>query len=256
MSLERKRTLFQTPELSRRPELNGEVDRYLTYLTRDKARPDNTVAAYSNDLSQLCEHLGLRDTPFDWNSVARARLVGFVSSLEEKDYASATVARKIASVKSYFHWLTAVGIVKADPTIGLETPTVTRSFSRLLNEDEIAALLAAPEARGGSEAKRDAALLQLLSATGMRVSEMLALTREDISLTADYVRCMTPGHERQIPFDLKTHGVIQKYLDAQGVLTKHAETATLFVNHRGEGLTRQGFCRFLKDMLVLWGCLE
>jgi len=241
MGLEREGKLFQTPELSRHPELNGEVNRYLTYLIIYRDRPENTIFAYRNDLSQLCKYLDLSNTPFDWNTVTGVRLDGFLCSLEEDNYAPATVARKIASVKSFFHWLKAVGRIEVDPTDVLEVPKVADSSSKLLKKDEIAVLLAAPEARGGSEAKRDSAMLQLLGATGMRVSEMLALTREDVNLTVNYVRCLTPRHEREIPFDLKTHDAIQKYLE--GV---HAETDTLFVNHRGERLTRGGFWLILK----------
>jgi integrase/recombinase XerD len=180
--------------------------------------------------------------------VSKQRLVAFIGSLKEKGYASATLARKIAAVKSYFHWLTAEGVVKQDPTDSLDSPKVGKTLPRTLTPEEVDALLASPNAKIGPEAVRDSAMLRLLYATGMRVSEMMSLDVEDVDLASDYVRCLgKAGRERHIPFDVKTHQALQEYLgNSRPILTRHGTTTALFVNHRGERLTRQGFWLILK----------
>jgi integrase/recombinase XerD len=242
--------------------LQREIERYLSYLVNDKGSSENTVAAYRNDLSQLYEHLrtvrtpgrqlsvvsGGEDDAFNWGAINKARLIGFLGSLKEKGYASATLARKIAAVKSYFHWLTAEGLVKNDPTDSLDSPKVGKTLPRTLSPEEVDRLLTMPITKIGPEATRDSAMLRLLYATGMRVSEMMSLDVEDVDLASDYVRCLgKAGRERHIPFDHKTHLALQEYLQgSRTILTRHRETAALFVNHRGERLTRQGFWLILK----------
>jgi integrase/recombinase XerD len=235
-----------------------EIDRYLNYLVGEKGSSDNTVAAYRNDLSQLREFLrtngrplavvGGGDDGFNWTAVNKTRLLAFLSSLKEKGYASATLARKVAAVKSFFHWLTAEGLVKVDPTDNLDSPKVGKTLPRTLAPDEVDSLLRAPTGRTGPEALRDGAMLRLLYATGMRVSEMMSLNIEDVDLASDYVRCLgKAGRERHIPYDQRTHQVLDEYLQtARPILTRHGETPALFVNHRGERLTRQGFWLILK----------
>jgi integrase/recombinase XerD len=242
--------------------LQRDIERYLSYLVNDKGSSENTVAAYRNDLSQLYEHLrtvrtpgrqlsvvsGGEDDSFNWGAVNKARLVAFLGSMKEKGYASATLARKIAAVKSFFHWLTAEGMVKSDPTDSLDSPKVGKTLPRTLSPEEVDGLLLAPLAKIGPEATRDSAMLRLLYATGMRVSEMMSLDVEDVDLASDYVRCLgKAGRERHIPFDHKTHQALQEYLTgSRPILTRHGENAALFVNHRGERLTRQGFWLILK----------
>ncbi len=240
--------------------MQREIDRYLSYLVNEKSSSENTIAAYRNDLSQLYDYLRTNGRPlyvaggqdadesFNWAGVNKGRLVGFLDGLKEKGYASATLARKIAAVKSFFHWLHAEGLIKFDPTDNLDSPKVGKTLPRTLAPEEVDALLAAPLQKTGPEATRDAAMLRLLYATGMRVSEMMGLDVDDVDLASDYVRCLgKAGRERHIPFDFRTHQVIEEYLAlARPSLTRHGETPALFVNHRGERLTRQGFWLILK----------
>ena len=240
--------------------MQRDIERYLSHLVSDKSSSENTVVAYRNDLTQLYEYLRTNgrslyvaggqgaDEGFQWSSVNKARLLSYVVMLKEKGYASATLARKVAAVKSYFHWLFAETLVKADPTDNMDSPKVGKTLPRTLALDEIDALLTAPATRGGQESVRDSAMLRLLYATGMRVSEMMSLNVDDVDLASDYVRCLgKAGRERHIPFDYRTHGAIESYLtQARPILTRHGTTQSLFVNHRGERLTRQGFWLILK----------
>lgn len=245
--------------------MQREIERYLTYLATEKSSSENTIAAYRNDLTQLYEFLRLSgrglyvaagqqaDDAFNWSGIGRARLVAFVASLKEKGYASATLARKVAALKSFFHWLAAEGLLTADPTESLDSPKVGKTLPRTLSPEEVDRLLVAPSAKTGPEAARDAAMLRLLYATGMRVSEMMSLNVEDVDLASDYVRCLgKAGRERHIPFDHRTHAALETYLStARPILTRHVMGSArsglaLFVNHRGERLTRQGFWLILK----------
>lgn len=244
------------PTQETRGSLQEEVDRYLHFLV-EKESPENTITAYRNDLSQLVEFLRPESNGevvaggtegFDWISVTKVQLVGFVSSLADKGYALATQARKVSAVKSFFHWLKDEDLVKADATDSLDSPKIGRTFPWTLSPEEVVVLLAAPEAKVSHDADRDSAMLKLLCATGMRVSEMMSLDVEDVSLGVDTVRCRgKAGRERQIPFDSKTHKAVDNYLNnARPILTGHKETEALFVNHYGERLTRQGFWLILK----------
>ncbi|HEV8638153.1 MAG TPA: tyrosine recombinase [Chloroflexota bacterium] len=241
--------------------MQREIERYLSYLVNERSGSENTVAAYRNDLSQLFDYLrtsraggrqlavvSVDDDAFNWNTVTKTRLLGFIGGLKEKGYASATLARKIAATKSFFHWLAAAGLVKEDPTDSLDSPKVGKTLPRTLSPDEVDGLLAAPAARLGPEAVRDGAMLRLLYATGLRVSEMMSLDVEDVDLASDYVRVIGKANrQRHIPFDPRTHGALEEYLaHSRTILTRHGETAALFVNHRGERLTRQGFWLILK----------
>lgn len=239
--------------------MQREIERYLSYLVNDKGNAENTIAAYRNDLTQLYvflqairfRQLGVLahdEDSLKWRNVSKQRLVAFVGSLKEKGYASATLARKIAAVKSYFHWLLKEGLVKVDPTESLDSPKVGKTLPRTLSPEEVDGLLNAPSVKISSEATRDSAMLRLLYATGMRVSEMMSLDVEDVDLASDYVRCLgRAGRERHVPYDQRTHQALQEYLqNSRPDLTRHGEPSALFVNHRGERLTRQGFWLILK----------
>lgn len=245
-----------------KPENPGweNVERFLHYLINDKGSSENTVSAYRNDLAQLSEYLRTTHTgrastviaagkeQLDRNDVTQARLVGFVVSLKDKGYASATLARKIAAVKSFFHWMIKENNLKVDPTDGLDSPKIGKTLPRTLSVEEVDKLISAPEAKIGSEAGRDSAMLRLLYDTGMRVSEMMSLDIQDIDLPSDYARCLgKEGRERHIPFGGKTHNALSEYINSnRPKLTRNRETNAIFVNHRGERLTRQGFWLILK----------
>ena len=242
------------------------IEDYLGLLTANRGFSDNTVAAYRNDLTQF-EHFLLttdargvarpaRSDVLDsesnrivWPQVTRSQVLAFVLFLKDKRYATSTVARKVAAVKSFFHYLMAEGTIKADPTENLDSPKVGKSLPRTLTVDEIDRLLELPTRSSGPEAARDRAMLQLLYATGMRVSEMIALNVDDIDCSAGYVRCVGKmGRERVIPIRAQSAQAVEDYLQgARTLLVKTLDEPALFVNHRGDRLTRQGFWLIVKS---------
>ena len=248
--------------------MEQKIQDFLTFLSVEMGLSNNTFEAYRNDLSQF--HAYLQDqaqrreaagqlissaeappAPAEniWATVNKARIVSYILHIKEKEYAPATVARKVAAIKSFFHFLQAEGAIPNDPTDTLDSPKVAKSLPRPISIQEAAALLAEPDKAKTPEALRDKAMLELLYATGMRVSELVSLNLDDVSLAAGYVRCFGKGgKERAIPVHHKAIAAVEVYLQQarQQFLTDPAQPA-LFVNQRGERLTRQGFWLILKD---------
>ncbi len=242
--------------------MQHEIERFLHYLSSEMSSSQNTVAAYRNDLSQLRQFLesagplgslpasgdGESAPVLSWSDVTRTRIAAFIVCLREKGYAATTVARKIAAVKSFFHYLAAEQIIQADPTENLDSPRIEKTLPHSLTEDEIATLLRQPSRDASPEGLRDAAMLHLLWSTGMRVSELVALNVDDLDLASGYVRCMGKGNrERIVPVSLEAQRALDDYLEAgRAALVRRRDVRALFVNHRGERLTRQGFWLILK----------
>ena len=242
--------------------MQHDIERFLSHLSMKTSSSQNTVAAYRNDLSQL--HLFCREqiwvvspldavdgasgVPDDWTIVSGTRIAAFIISLKEKGYAATTIARKIAAVKSFFHFLSAEGLVQIDPTENLDSPRIEKTLPHSLTGEEISALLAQPENDHSPEGLRDNAMLKLLWASGVRVSELVALNVDDLDLGSGYVRCVGKANrERIVPISLEAQKALESYLSSGRVtLLRRRDDSALFVNHRGERLTRQGFWLILK----------
>ena len=158
------------------------------------------------------------------------------------------MARKIAAVRSFLHFLAAEGVVSCDLTEHLASPRIGKYLPHSIREDDVEFLLALPptDSAGGL---RDRAMLRMLWATGMRVSELISLDIEHVDLTTDTVRCIGKGSkERQIPFGLKARAALAQYLESgRPSMARQTAQRALFLNHHGERLTRQGFWLILKS---------
>jgi integrase/recombinase XerD len=168
--------------------------------------------------------------------------------LKERRYASSTVARKVAAIKSFFHYLHDEGIVKEDPTRSLESPQVKKSLPKAISVEDIEMLLAEPAKQDTPKALRDTALLEVLYATGMRVTELVSLDVSDVDLDAGTVLCSGKGdRERIVPIYDRAAQVLANYLEnGRPRLLSNPEQQALFLNHRGERLTRQGLWLIIK----------
>lgn len=233
--------------------MQDQVRQFLDFLTAEKGFSKNTRDAYQNDLTQLREfvapHIGRSADGNGWVSVTRQMLSDYVMDLRGRDYAPTTVARKIAATKSFFSFMVDEGRIKEDPTEELASPKVGRQLPKYLDFSEVELLLAQPEKKGRSpEALRDGALLQLVYATGMRVSELVSLNEGDVNLESAMVRCMGKGSkQRVLPIHGRAVDTIQAYVrEGRPRLVQPGEKA-LFVNQRGQRLTRQGFWLILKN---------
>jgi len=230
-----------------------EIDRFLAYLVAERGFSDNTIAAYRNDLSQLAQFVeketGKQGNVPSWDNFSRQEMLAHLLSFQEKRYAQTTRARKVAAARSFFKFLESEGIIKEDPTRNMESLNVGRSLPRPISINQVRTLLEQPTKQSSPEAKRDSAMLQLLYASGMRVSELVSLNTEDIDTNNDSVRCFGKGNkERIIPIHPKASSVVDEYIhEGRLRLLRRDEEKALFLNHRGERLTRQGFWQILKE---------
>jgi len=233
--------------------MKKDVDSFLNYLSVEKGFSINTIAAYRNDLYQLVDFVAGQAPRMgkkaSWHMVDRSLLLSYIINLKQRNYSSTTVARKTAAVKSLLHFLFAEKIVKSDPTENLGAPKVSRSLPKPLSTFEVRQLLEQPTKSPSREAKRDKAMLELLYASGMRVSELTSLNLEDVNLDAGYVRCQGKGDkERIIPIHQQAIDSVRDYAEKVRSRMVYGDTEkALFVNRRGDRLTRQGLWQILKN---------
>jgi integrase/recombinase XerD len=232
--------------------MDEHIGHFLNFMSVEKGASGNTVAAYRNDLQQFDGYItSLRGNgkPRDWERTERDLIVDYLLTLRGKNYAEATVARKVAAIKSFFQYLQAEGTIRGNPAESLESPRVGRSLPKPLSVTEVDELLEQPMKRNTPEAKRDRAMLELLYATGLRVTELVSLEVDDVNMSGPYVRCMGKGSkERTIPIHEQAAAAVAEYLnEGRAALVKNRKENALFVNRRGERLTRQGFWLILKQ---------
>ena len=224
------------------------VERFLNYLAVERGVSTNTLAAYRNDLDQLSAFLA-RECAGEWKRVDRDDVADYVLELYQRGYADTTRARKVASMRSLFSFLVDEGVIDGDPAENLVSPRVGRSLPEALSTEEVERLLEAP-AGDSPEAWRDRAMLELLYATGIRVSELVSLELGDIDLDQGFIRCFGKGSkERLIPVHQAAVESIRRYLaHGRGGLASQASGQAAFLNRRGSRLTRQGFWLILKGL--------
>jgi integrase/recombinase XerD len=242
-----------------------DADSFLQFLADEKRLSPNTLAAYRNDLRQFEEYLAARQhdplgtgstngtsvvAPADPTTASREQVAGFFLSLrEDKGYSAATIARKMAAVKSLFHYLARHGWITTNPTADLGSPEVKKPLPRAISVDDVDRLLRQADKKGTPEGLRDRAMLHLLYATGMRVSEVVTLDLNDLDFERAAVRCVGRGlRVRNLPVDQRSLIVLRDYLERgrPQLLRPGAPTTALFLNHRGQRLTRQGFWLIMK----------
>ncbi len=228
------------------------VNEFLEFLSVEKGASGNTIAAYRNDLGQLEEFIAGKKNGhiISWPTINQSRVMEYILHLKSQSYAEATVARKVAAVKSFFSFLQAEGQLKANPTEQLASPKVGKMLPKPLSVQEIDELLEQPSRRNTPEAKRDRAMLELMYATGLRVTELVSLDLNDVQIDGEkpYVRLLGKGNrERQVPLLDQPVQELSEYIRlARLRLVGERNETALFVNRRGERLTRQGFWLILK----------
>ena len=234
--------------------MDDRIGHFLHFMSSEKGASENTIAAYRNDLSQFQTYLAtlnLNGNSTDWCRVNTDIIVAYVLELKERRYAEASVARKVAAVKSFFQFMQAEGAIPSNPTESLQSPRVGKLLPRPLTVQQIDELLEQPAKRRTPEALRDHAMLELLYATGLRVTELVSLDLDSISVNprSPSVRCLGKGaKERAIPIHGQALRALVSYLnEGRAKMVKNKKETALFVNRRGERLTRQGFWLILKQ---------
>lgn len=229
--------------------MQKQVEDYLDYLATEKGSSDNTLAAYRNDLVQFSQYIIEQGHYLLWSQVDQNAIITYILHMKELEYASSTVARKIAAIKSFFHYLHAENTIAGDPTVELETPRVKKHLPKAISEEDIERLLAEPGKSASPKGLRDGALLELMYATGMRVSEMVSLNVQDADLEAGTIYCTGKGdRERVVPIYDHAVQMLDEYLaHGRPALLHGKKEDGLFLNHRGERLTRQGLWLIIKQ---------
>ena len=230
-----------------------EVKSFLNYLTVEKGYSEHTIAAYHNDLNGLADFTKAEaskqgSTP-SWANFSRQNMLSHMLDLKERGYVATTIARKVAAARSFFGFLVAEGIIKTNPTENMSSPSVGRALPKPISISQVRLLLEQPNKLSTAEARRDRVMLELLYASGMRISELVALNLGDVNTEGDYyVRCFGKGHkERIIPIYEQVAMTVKEYIEETRPQLAHDKNEeALFLNARGERLTRQGFWQKLK----------
>ncbi len=225
------------------------IESYLNYLAVEKGYSEHTIAAYRNDLTGLTD-FAKRQNITTWDDFSRQNMLGHLLDLKERGYVATTVARKVAAARSFFGFLVSEGNIKTDPTANMSSPSVGKALPKPIPINQVRLLLEQPAKLSTAEAKRDKAMLELLYASGMRISELVALNLGDVNTEGDYfVRCFGKGRkERIIPLYEQIALVVKKYVEEDRPKLAHGKKEdAMFLNARGERLTRQGFWQKLKE---------
>ena len=228
------------------------VEQFLNYTTVERGLSPNTIAAYRNDLTQFVDFLQSRDPSLQgngsWKRIDTEGLTAFVLDLHERGYSDKTKTRKVASTKALFGFLLEEGVIDKNPMEDFASPGVGESLPETLSVEEVEALLSVEE-EATPMSLRDRAIIEIMYATGVRVSELVSLDIDDVDLDENFVRCMGKGSkERIIPVHDEAVEAVRVYLqDGRESLAGPAAGRALFVSRKGGRLTRQALWLILKS---------
>ncbi len=222
------------------------VEEFIHYLAVERGLADNTLDSYNRDLNQFLGFLE-KEKIRDVQKATRNMIMGYLLFLQKRGRATATVSRHLAALKSFYHFLLREKYIEKDPTANLESPKLEKKLPRILTVNEVEMLLMQPKG-GDPTALRDKAMLELLYATGIRVSELIHLDVNHINLEMGYIRCFGKGaKERIVPVGSFARRCVNEYLQkGRAKLIKNKTEQALFVNQHGRRLTRQGFWKIIK----------
>ncbi|MBQ4057414.1 MAG: site-specific tyrosine recombinase XerD [Lachnospiraceae bacterium] len=220
------------------------IEEFVDYLDNVKRASKNTIASYKRDLVKLNNYL--TDSGIDnLKEVTSTDLNSYILIIEKQGMSTATVSRNIASVKAFFLYLLKQGVISEDPSETLKPPKIEKKAPVILTIEEINLLLEQPNGSAPKEI-RDKAMLELLYATGIRVSELISLRVKDVNLSMNFLQCRDGNKERVIPFTNETKTALEHYLyNARDIMCK-VEQEYLFTNCQGAPMTRQGFWKIIK----------
>ncbi len=226
--------------------MQRQLHNYANYLAVEKGLAKNTLESYRRDLDKFLAYMQKqkKTAPGD---VDRHDINAFIGELKNKGHATSTISRCVASIRSFFNFLLQEGIIEGNPALELESPRIEKKLPRVLTTAEVDKLLGQPKPQANN-GLRDRAMLELLYASGIRVSELVSLNITDFDSRVGYLRCRGKGmKERIVPIGSVAISYVNQYLrNARSKLVKSNEETALFVNHHGCRMTRQGFWKILK----------
>jgi integrase/recombinase XerD len=226
--------------------MQDELRDFLHYLQVERGLSTNTLQSYKRDLNSYCNYITTSCNVKNWNEVARNHIMQYLYNMNDQGKSSATVARTLSSLRLFHQFLVREYNNANDPSLHIETPKKERKLPKVLSSSEVETLL---RLKGDDPLTiRNRAMLEMLYATGLRVSELISLSVNDLHLTMGFVRCFGKGSkERIVPLGNLAKEAVESYLtSSRKILVKDKSTEELFVNHHGNGMTRQGFWKILK----------
>ncbi|MBU6079576.1 MULTISPECIES: site-specific tyrosine recombinase XerD [Allobacillus] len=233
--------------------MDNEIADFVHYLTIEKGLAENTVKSYERDLKQYQFFLENEYTIHQVKQIERPHIKHFLLSLKEQDKSTASISRMISTIRSFHHFLIYERLAEHDPSLHIETPKKERMLPKVLSSQEVESLL---DIQGDSPFDlRNKAMLEMLYATGLRISELLSLELDDLHLTMGFVRITGKGgKERIVPLGKHAQEAIEGYVEmARSQLEKKNQSDALFLNHHGNPMSRQGFWKVLKGIVLKKG---
>lgn len=225
--------------------MQKEIDSFISYLHNVKQSSTNTQMSYQRDLKKFmafCENRGIASV----HDLKAQDLETYVNVMGEEQFKPATVSRNIASLKAWVHFLQEEGVLQEDISSTLKVPKIEKKIPEIMSMNEVGTLLDQPSSDNPKEI-RDKAMLELLYATGIRVTELISLQLEDLNLQMNYITCKDGNKERMIPFGLKAHTALIRYIEfAREKMILDSQSHILFVNCSGKPMSRQGFWKLIK----------
>lgn len=221
------------------------LDDYIFCMSAEQHKANNTLQSYKRDIMQYITYItenGIKSFK-DTNS---ATVKAYISNLENSGKAPSTISRVITSIRSFYLYLIKNGKASFDPTLNINMPHIEKKIPKILSAQQIDKLLNQPDKKD-CKGCRDSAMLELLYATGIRVSELISLNVNDINLKMRFIRCSGARGERIIPFGRSAHEALLQYFEfARPLLIKESTENALFVNCNGIRISRQGFWKLMK----------
>lgn len=224
-------------------QMKEQISGFISYLHNVKKMSLNTEMSYRRDLSKLA--LFVEDKSI--SSITNEDLNRYIVSLEDVNFKPATISRNVASIKAFFHYLLKEGYISEDVSVALKAPKIEKKAPEILSTEEVVRLLEQPSGDSPKEL-RDKAMLELLYATGIRVSELISLHDKDVNMTLGYIVCRDSHKERIIPFGGAAKNALIRYMgEARNAMLEDPDCNTLFVNCSGGSMSRQGFWKLIKS---------
>ena len=221
------------------------IREFIIYLHNIKQTSKNTEISYERDLNKMEAYLEKRGVEDPARATA-TDLNGYLNYLRENQFAASTISRSVASMRSFYQFLFKMHRIESDPSENLRPPKVEKKAPEILTVEEVDLLLRQPE-EDTPKGMRDRAMLELLYATGIRVSELTGLKLADLNWQMGYITCREHDRDRMVPFGEMTRKALSRYLrEGREKLLKGRESAYLFTNCSGNPMSRQGFWKILK----------
>lgn len=221
------------------------INNFVVFLEKDKKLSNNTLQSYRRDIEQYVNYID--SNSIDLMKTNKTTVISYLVYLQKEGRATSTISRNLASIRSFYQYLVRMKQIEDNPTVGLESPKLEKKLPTVLSVNEINLLLEQPKCVD-LKGYRDKAMLEMLYATGIRVSELMNLNIEDIDLEGGFIKCKGATKERVIPVGHTACNAISEYLNQARASMLHDEKEkALFVNTNGGRLTRQGFWKIIKQ---------